>query len=305
MVKGHPVLLVPEMLLPPDRPREFDLNAPYFAESYQEMAFYNQVAEGEAKDAARSPAAECLAPAVRLTESEREQFPEPPVVWADAPPESTAQMNALRYIGKVKGTRVLQIGGKGIHAVKCLLGGAEEAWLISPMIGELLFSFALAKHCGVEDRIRCVAGIGEQLPFAPGTFDSIYSGSCIHHTVTEAALPEIARILKPGGKFAAVDPWRTPIYQAGITVFGKREKGVFCKPITAERARPLFSSLTNARLDRHGALTRYPLILMQKAGLNVPLNVAYKILTVDDTLSSFLPPLRRIMGSCVTMLGTR
>ena len=32
--------------------------------------------------------------------------------------------------------RVLQVGGSGSHAVKFLVAGAAEAWLITPMHGE-------------------------------------------------------------------------------------------------------------------------------------------------------------------------
>ncbi len=41
---------------------------------------------------------------------------------------------------------------------------------------------------------------------------------------TEVAMPEIARVLKPGGKFACNDPWRAPLYGIGTKILGKREK---------------------------------------------------------------------------------
>ncbi len=42
------------------------------------------------------------------------------------------------------GARVLQVGGSGLHAVKFLLAGAAETWLVSPVHGELIFGRALA-----------------------------------------------------------------------------------------------------------------------------------------------------------------
>lgn len=305
VVDGIPILLTPEMLFAPDRPRQFDLTHRYWAEAYEEMDHYNRVATEEVKSVATSASAKCLEAASKSTELERDSFPEPPKIWIDSAAEASAQLNALRHMGKVRGKRFLQLGGKGIHAVKFLLAGAEETFLISPMFGEVKYSLALARHFGVESRLRCVVGIGEQMPFADATFHGVFSGGCIHHTVTETALPEIARILQPGGKFAAVDPWRTPIYQMGITIFGKREKGVFCKPITKERAKPLFSSMAEAKLDHHGALSRYPLILLEKAGFRTSLSAAHRIQALDDAISSLLPPWRHSMGSCVVMLGTR
>jgi SAM-dependent methyltransferase len=48
---------------------------------------------------------------------------------------------------------------------------------------------------------RLVVGDVRQLPFAPGSFDAIYSmGTIEHFPETEAAVCELARLLKPGGR---------------------------------------------------------------------------------------------------------
>ena len=44
----------------------------------------------------------------------------------------------------------------------------------------------------------------EQLPFADATFDLVVSGQAFHWFDHEAALPEIARVLRPGGTLALV-----------------------------------------------------------------------------------------------------
>ena len=49
---------------------------------------------------------------------------------------------------------------------------------------------------------------------------------------TELAMPEIARVLKPGGRFSAMDPWRAPLYAIGTKILGKREVNVYCRPLT-------------------------------------------------------------------------
>ena len=53
--------------------------------------------------------------------------------------------DAYAYMTPFKGTRtLLRIGGRGIHAVKFLLAGALESWLITPILGEAIFSQCLA-----------------------------------------------------------------------------------------------------------------------------------------------------------------
>src|SRR6185369_15696634 len=162
--------------------------------------------------------------------------------WIDCVPDCKAQYNAYRYLGQIAGKRLLQLGGKGIHAVKWLLGGAAEAWVLTPMLGEVYCSVALAKEAGVLDRLRCVVGVAEEIPLAENSFDGAYSGGCVHHMATELALPEIRRVLKPGGRFSSTDPWRAPLYKIGITIFGKQERNVFCRPLTAARVAPLFTT---------------------------------------------------------------
>src|SRR5690348_1299745 len=57
VVKGIPVLLMPEMLMPAVRVRTFDLSDQRFAVAYQEMAFYNAVAEKQASNIEKSDTA--------------------------------------------------------------------------------------------------------------------------------------------------------------------------------------------------------------------------------------------------------
>lgn len=307
-VVGHvPVLLVPEQLLAErDAPSVdvIDIADQRYAESYEEMAHYNEAARSQTERMEAAPESAGLAQLLELTQEQRLAFPLPRRRWVDATYEPVAQWEAFRHLAPLAGKTVLQLGGKGIHAVRFLVAGAAQAWVMSPMIEELQHGRALAGRFGVEDRYRCVAGIAEEMPFADEAFDAVYSDSCVHHMVTELAAAECRRTLGPGGRFAAVEPWRAPFYRWGIKIFGKREKGVHCQPMTSERAAPFFAAFEEASVAHHGALTRYPLLALAQLGLELRPQQVYRITKVDDACCSVLPRVRR-MGSSSAILAGR
>ncbi len=49
-------------------------------------------------------------------------------------------------------------------------------------------------------------GDAEDLPFEDDTFDVIYGSAIIHHLVLSKALPEAARVLRPGGRAVWTEP---------------------------------------------------------------------------------------------------
>jgi demethylmenaquinone methyltransferase/2-methoxy-6-polyprenyl-1,4-benzoquinol methylase len=59
---------------------------------------------------------------------------------------------------------------------------------------------------GVTDRVRLVAGRGEQLPFPAATFDALTFTYLLRYVDDPAAtLAELARVLKPGGVMASLE----------------------------------------------------------------------------------------------------
>lgn len=303
VVDGIPILLVPEQITRADHQRHVDLTDPRYAEAYEEMEFYNEVAAAEAADIRRSTSFAAIEPAIGVT-AEAGSFPLPIATWIDAVPDCKAQYLAYRHLGPVAGRRLLQVGGKGIHAVKWLMAGAEEAWVLTPMLGEAQCSMALAREVGVEDRLHCVVGVAEQIPVVDDTFDATYSGGCVHHMVTAQALPEVARTLRKGGRFAACDPWRAPLYALGTKILGKREESVYCRPLTPERVAPLYTSFEHAELQQYGTLTRYPVLALTKFRVNLPLKVVWWLYRMDDKLCSLIPGLRRF-GSSAALYATK
>jgi uncharacterized protein YbaR (Trm112 family)/SAM-dependent methyltransferase len=302
VVDGIPILLAPEHLTIGAAP-EFDLSDARYAEAYEEMEFYNTVAGGSLERVEDGGAWSILPTEMAATEEEKASFPAPWYRWVDAPHDSAAQWECYSHLGRMRDARMLQLGGSGTHAIKFAMAGAAEAWLVTPMLGEARFAAALARSAGVGDRFTAIVGIAEELPLMADAFDGIYAGGCLHHMVTSVALPEAARVLRSGGKFAAAEPWRAPLYAIGTRLLGKREDA-YCKPLTGERLEPLANAFSSFSVVGHGTMTRYPLLAVEKLGVPVPKWIPWHVGKIDDALSSLIPGARR-MGSSVAVLAIK
>ncbi len=304
VVNGIPVLLAPESLsISADDPA-FDLTDRRYAEAYEEMEFYNTRASETIKKLDDENGAWSVLPTeMAATEQEKRSFPSPWYRWIDAVHDLASQWDSYSHLGAMPGKRLLQVGGSGTHTIKFLMAGAAEAWLVTPMAGEAAFARGLADAAGVGERFWSVVGIAEELPFTSEAFDGIFTGGCLHHTVTELALPEAARVLKPGGRFAAAEPWQAPLYAIGTKVLGKREDA-YCRPLTSERLKSLDISFSSTSLIRHGTLTRYPLLALEKFGIPINKALPWHAGKMDDAISSLIPGMRK-MGSSISVLGTK
>ena len=286
VIDGIPILLVPEQLRPSGKSWDFDLlcHANY-AEAYEEMEFYNKEAMLEAAKIKDSIAYSIIGSILNSGGANR-LFPYPRAVWIDAIYDCAAQWDAYISMCPIQGKAILQLGGKGIHAVKMLLAGAADAWLITPMLGEALCARALAHEVGVEDNLHCVVAVAEELPLVSEMFDGIYSGGCLHHFQIMSAVQEESRVLKKGGTFAAAEPWKAAMYTIGTKIFGQRESGACCHPLTEMRLAPLFLAFREAKIVHHGAITRYLLLALNKLGFKCNLSTVWRLNSADDKLSS-------------------
>lgn len=301
ILDGIPVLLLPEALFPESAGRSFNLKDVRWAEAYEEMEHYNARC---AVDAAKLGAG--ISPPVPVDAVDHAStFPYPTHLWLDAPHDACGQLDCYLHLGSIRGKRVAQLGGKGLHAVKFLLAGAAEAWLITPMHGECLFAMALARRFGVEDRLRCVAAVAEQIPLRSASLDAIFSGGCFHHIDAEHAAPELRRVLVSGGKFCALDPWKTLLHAVGTRILGKREVEVHCRPMNSVRLQPLYRSFEHVAIKQHGPVLRYLTIgackLLKK---EMPIRIGFAIGQLEDQLFGRVPALRKRGGS-VAILASK
>jgi malonyl-CoA O-methyltransferase len=105
----------------------------------------------------------------------------------------------LKFFGNLADKRVLDVGcGKGRFA-RVLLEDNPDAKVCGLDISEEMLA-------SVPTGISRVSGSMTELPFAASTFDCIYATESLEHAVEiEAAVAEMCRVLKPGGKLAIID----------------------------------------------------------------------------------------------------
>ncbi len=292
---GFPILLYPEILVAADDHETVDLLDPRYHEAYEEMQHYNSVGNRGAAQVDQATLRRFMGALVDRCPGPQ-SFPDEEAVWIDARHDGLAQLDAYRYLAPLQGKRFLHLGGSGSHAIKALLAGAKSATLLTPMLGEARQGRGLAQRFDVADRFNAVIAIGEELPFVEALYEAIYSGGCIHHMRTEYTFAELNRVLTQGGRFSSVDPWKTTLHKIGTHIFGKRERGVFCRPIDPVRLAPL-KLFSKHAVTRHGPFMRYPMIVLDKFGVTLPITTMLKLARVDDFLGRVTGTLNVMSGS--------
>jgi len=101
------------------------------------------------------------------------------------------------------GRRALELGcGTGIFLEKVAARGASVTGI--DLSADLLARCA-ARVKGTAT-VRLVRGNAMRMPFPDGAFDAVYGSSILHHLDLGAALSEVARVLRPGGRMAFAEP---------------------------------------------------------------------------------------------------
>ncbi len=95
--------------------------------------------------------------------------------------------------------RVLDVACGNGRDVVALSEMGWEGWGIDPSHLQLRDALQAARTQG--KRINLIRGVGEWLPFQPGTFDSLICKSALDHFVEhDRAMSEFARVLSPRGR---------------------------------------------------------------------------------------------------------
>lgn len=119
-----------------------------------------------------------------------------------------AAEDEIHALGDVRGLRTLEFGCGGCQfGIKVAMRGARMTG-VDLSFAQLRHGLTHMDETGV--RFPIVQGDGEQLPFAPSSFDLVF---CDHGVMGFAdpyrTVPEVARVLKPGGRFVfnGTTPW--------------------------------------------------------------------------------------------------
>lgn len=236
--------------------------------------------------------------AIILAELMESAPPYPSRKWLLGKFDSPSDWDIFQVLKDVTGQPFLQLGGSGLTAVMYAILGAKSH-LVSPLVEECAVGQELARLFGVE--LQCEVGFAEEIPYPAESFAIVYSGGCAHHFDTALAFPEIARVLKQDGIFAAVEPWRSPLHSIGTKAFGKRETEVHCRPLNDERMEPFFRYFSG-KVTHHSLITRYAMLALGKLGLSIPFGAAFAIMRFEDRLT---PPFLAKFGSGVSVIGTK
>jgi SAM-dependent methyltransferase len=112
---------------------------------------------------------------------------------------------AFLKFGDLRGRSVLDFGcGHGMAAVVLARHGARvTAFDLS--FGYLDEARKRARANGVT--VDFVQADGEKLPFADGSYHAVWGSAILHHLDLLKAGPELARILRPGGRAVFCEPW--------------------------------------------------------------------------------------------------
>lgn len=110
------------------------------------------------------------------------------------------------WLGDLCGKRLLEIGcGDGSATVRFAKAGALVTAIdISSAMLELT-ERVVVEH-GVGDKVVTYHKGGEDVDFPAESFDIVYGHSVLHHLNLDVAIPRLARILKPKGIAAFLEP---------------------------------------------------------------------------------------------------
>ncbi len=98
--------------------------------------------------------------------------------------------------------RLLEVGcGPGDYTR--VIAGLTSASVVALDIAPVLARLAAR---GAPRNLRIISADVEALPFPAAAFDAVIGNAVLHHLRLERAIPELLRVLRPGGRFCFAEP---------------------------------------------------------------------------------------------------
>jgi SAM-dependent methyltransferase len=119
-------------------------------------------------------------------------------VWG---PEGHTE-DELRILGDVEGCDVLEVGSGAGQCSRWVRARGGRGFGLDLSHRQLQHSLRLDEETGIA--VPSVRGTATELPFAPGSFDIVFCsfGALQFISDIEQAVADVARVLRPGGRFA-------------------------------------------------------------------------------------------------------
>jgi ubiquinone/menaquinone biosynthesis C-methylase UbiE len=110
-------------------------------------------------------------------------------------------------LGELRGRRVLEVGcGTGEDASELARLVGPDGRVVGVDMSEAMITEARRRTAGSDLRVEFALGDARRLDFPDATFDGIYTKLVLMHCADiEAALDELLRVTRPGGRIAAYD----------------------------------------------------------------------------------------------------
>jgi ubiquinone/menaquinone biosynthesis C-methylase UbiE len=153
-------------------------------------------------------------------------------------------------IGAAAGGRILEVGaGTGLHARWLLEHTPVEYTGID--VSRDMLDFARLRLADHAERVRLTIGDAQRLPFPDRSFDSAFCTATLHHLGDPASgIRELARVVRLGGRVAAIEPnWKYPSVLV-YTAITAAERNTFRISPARLEAWALASGLEDVRVRR-------------------------------------------------------
>lgn len=150
---------------------------------------------------------------------------------AKADDEVAARETYLTLLDISLGDRVLDVGcgsGAVTRDIARRVGERGLAVGLDPSLELLAVARRLAAEAGLDDRIEFREGNVLRLPFPDGSFDVVVCATVLSHVPGgEAAISELARVLRPGGRVGVFD------FDADMTIFTHPDRALTRRIVAA------------------------------------------------------------------------
>jgi ubiquinone/menaquinone biosynthesis C-methylase UbiE len=148
-----------------------------------------------------------------------------------APDEADARDTYLTLLDLAAGERVLDVGcGSGVvtRQIAGRVGPTGRVVGLDPSPALLAVARELAREAGLTDNVEFLEGSALRLPFPDASFDAVVCVTVLSHVPKgETAIPELARVLRPGGRLGVFD------FDSDMTIFTHPDRALTRRIVAA------------------------------------------------------------------------